>query len=128
MLPKQRDVEISLLQVLVDVGGQGRPRDIYPLVTQKFPQIREEDLAETLKSGTSKWTNRIQWVRQTLIEKHEMDSPARGTWRITEKGRMRLAKARGPLPEVAAPTFLELYDDYEASFRARLQERLECGQ
>lgn len=125
MLPKQRDVEIPLLQVLVDVGGQRRPRDIYPLVTQKFPQIREEDLAESLKSGTSKWTNRIQWVRQTLIEKHEMDSPARGIWRITEKGRERLAQVCEPEAGPDLPTFLELYDDYEAAFRTQMLERLQ---
>ena len=51
MLPKQRDVEVPLLEVLVALGGEGRPKDIYPLVTQKFPEIREEDLLETLPSG-----------------------------------------------------------------------------
>lgn len=42
MLPKQQEIEVPLLEVLVDLGGQGQPKDIYPLVTQKFPQIREE--------------------------------------------------------------------------------------
>jgi restriction system protein len=54
MLPKQSDVEIPLLQVLSEIGGQGKPRDIYPLVTAKFTQIRDEDLAETLRSGTNR--------------------------------------------------------------------------
>ena len=39
MLPKQRDLEVPLLEVLVEISGQGRPRDIYPLVAKKFPQI-----------------------------------------------------------------------------------------
>lgn len=124
MLPKQREVEIPLLRVLVEIGGQGKPRNIYPLVALKFPQIRDEDLAETLASGTNRWTNRVQWVRQTLIENGEMDSPSHGIWRITEKGRQRLAEARGSVPEAVAPTFIELYEDYEAAFRAQLLEKL----
>ena len=69
VLPKQKDVEIPLLEVLVEMGGQGKPKDIYPLVTNKLPQLREEDILETLPSGANKWTNRIQWVRKSLIKK-----------------------------------------------------------
>lgn len=125
MLPKQRDIEVPLLEVLVEIGGQGRPKEIYPLVTRKFPQIREEDVAETLPSGSNRWTNRVQWARQTLVEKGQMDSPGHGIWRITEKGQKRLADLHGPEPETPPLTFLELYEDYEASFRAQLLERLQ---
>ena len=125
MLPKQRGIEIPLLEVLVDLGGQGKPQEIYPLVTAKFPGIREEDLAETLASGSSKWTNRVQWARQTLVEKGEMDSPARGIWRITAKGRERVAQLGQSDPAPAPAGFLELYDDYEAAFRAQLLDKLQ---
>lgn len=57
MLPKQREVEVPLLEVLVEIGGQGKSKDIYPLVTKKFPQIRDEDIAESLPSGGYRWTN-----------------------------------------------------------------------
>jgi len=125
MLPKQSDVEIPLLQVLSEIGGHGKPRDIYPLVTAKFTQIRDEDLTVTLKSGTNRWTNRIQWVRQTLVENGEMDSPAHGVWRITEKGRQRLADAGSAVELPVVPSFIELYEDYEAAFRSQLLERLQ---
>lgn len=72
MLPKQKYIEVPLLEVLMELGGQGRPKEIYPLVTKKFPEIRDEDLNESLPSGGNKWTNRIQWVRQRLITKSEM--------------------------------------------------------
>jgi restriction system protein len=124
MLPKQREVEIPLLQVLVEIGGQGRPKDIYPLVTKKFPEIRDEDLAERLPSGPNKWTNLIQWVRQGLIQKGDMDSPAYGVWRITDQGRTRLSGAGAPESAVPVPTFKELYDDYESAFRAQLLEKV----
>ena len=125
MLPKQKEVEVPLLEALVEIGGQGRPKEIYPLVTKRFPQIRDEDLVETLPSGPNKWTNRIQWIRQKLTEKGEMHSPARGIWRITEIGRQRLADLGKAEPEAAIPTFLELYEDYEASFHAQLLEGLQ---
>lgn len=46
MLPSQKDIEVPLLEALVEGGGQAGARDIYALVTAKFPDIREEDLAE----------------------------------------------------------------------------------
>lgn len=121
MLPKQKDIEIPLLEVLVELGGQGKPREIYPLVTKKFPEIRDEDLIETVPSGGNKWTNRIQWVRQRLIEKGEMYSPSRGIWAITDKGGKRLEKRE---PSVAIINFVELYEDYEESFHSQLLEKL----
>ncbi len=124
MLPKQSEIEIPLLQVLVEIGGQGKPKDIYPLVTKKFPEIREEDLLEELASrgNKNKWTNRIQWVRQHLVAKEEIDSPGYGIWRITDKGRKRLHK---PAPaEKPMPTFEEMYEEYVSAFRSHLLDRL----
>lgn len=100
-MPKQSDVEIPLLQVLTEIGGQGKPRDIYPLVTPKFTQIRDEERAETLKSGTNRWMKRIQWVRQRLVE------------------------ASGAVDQPVIPSFIELYEDYEAAFRSQLLEKLQ---
>ncbi|MTI83941.1 MAG: hypothetical protein FH756_08535 [Firmicutes bacterium] len=66
VMPKQKEIEIPLLQVLMDMGGSGKPSEIYPKVTQKFPELTKEEVQQTLSSGTNKWTNRIQWVRQKL--------------------------------------------------------------
>jgi restriction system protein len=120
VLPKQKDVEVPLLEVLVEISGQGRPKDIYPLMAKKFPLIREEDLLETLPSGTNKWTNCIQWVRQSLIQKGEI-SPSRGIWAITEKGRKRLGKKKPPEEPL---NFVEMYEGYESSFRSLLLEKI----
>ncbi len=117
MLPTQREVEIPLLQVLAELGEQAKPRQVYPLVTKKFPTIRDEDLVETVPSGGNRWTNRIQWVRQKLVSQGEMDSLTHGIWRVTVKGRQRLAASNEVLPPPPAPTFLELYEQHEASFR-----------
>jgi len=121
MLPKQKDIEIPLLEALVEMSGQGKSKDIYPLVTKKFPNIREEDLIETLPSGGNKWTNRIQWVRQRLIDKDELYSPNRGIWAITERGRKRVETR---VPSEPLVNFVELYDEYETSFRSQLLDKL----
>jgi restriction system protein len=121
MLPKQKDIEVPLLEVLMELGGQGRTKEIYPLVTKKFPEIKDEDLTEALPSGGFKWTNRIQWVRQSLIDKGEMYSPNRGIWAITDKGRNR---AETKEPTVPTVNFIELYEKYEASFRSQLLDKL----
>lgn len=121
MLPKQRDIEVPLLKVLVELGGQGKPKEIYPLITSKFPVIRDEDLAETLPSGDNRWTNRIQWTKHNLLTKSEVYSPSRGIWAITEKGRLRVEGKKLSAPSV---NFVELYEDYEESFRSQLLDKL----
>ncbi len=121
MLPKQKDVEVPLLEVLEELGGQGETKKIYPLVTKKFPQLREEELVETLPSGPNRWTNRIQWVRQKLVDIGEMDSPSYGVWAIADKGRERLSAVR---PAESTLDLVELHEEYEGMFRTQLLERL----
>jgi len=121
MLPKQKDIEVPLLEVLVELGGQGKTTEIYPLVTKKFPSIRDEDLSEVLPSGGNKWTNRIQWVRLSLIEKGEMVSPSRGIWAITDKGRKRVETKEDTETKV---NFIELYEEYETAFRSQMLDKL----
>jgi restriction system protein len=121
MFPKQKDVEVPLLEVLVELGGQGKTTEIYPLVTKKFPEITDDDLAEVYLNGEPKWMNRIRWVRQRLIDKGEMESPSWGIWAITDKGRERVETKKPTETEV---NFFELYEEYEISFRSQLLNRL----
>ncbi|MBU0492156.1 MAG: Mrr restriction system protein [Chloroflexi bacterium] len=69
----------------------------------------------------------MQWARQNLVANGELDSPGYGIWRITEKGRQRLTKAKkAKVLEIAppVPSFVELYEEYEASFRSQLLDNL----
>lgn len=127
-MPKQSEIELPLLRVLDSMGGKAAPKDIYPLLTKEFPHLTESDLLEQLTTGGNKWTNRIQWVRQRLVEKGEMDSPGYGVWGITDAGRKRLG-GTGAGTEVVHPAPVrvaleELYEDYERSFRDRLLLKL----
>lgn len=50
MMPKQAEIEIPLLRVIAELGnGQGRPRDIYPLLEKLFPGLTKQDLEERLE-------------------------------------------------------------------------------
>lgn len=98
--PKQSEVEIPLLQVLLQNGGSGKPKEIYPKVTTFFPELTADEQEERLESSpsTRKWWNLIQWVRQHLVETGEIDGATRGIWSITDVGRARLAA----LPKAAS--------------------------
>jgi restriction system protein len=100
MMPKQHEIEVPLLTALEKLGGKARPQEVYVAVTKSFHQLTEADLTEQLQSGGSKWTNRIQWVRQRLMEKGEMESPSHGIWAITSKG---LARLKSPASQVPQP-------------------------
>lgn len=137
MMPKQNEIEIPLLQCLVELGGTGKPQEIYPRVTTYFTNLTEAERTERLPSGGNKWKNRIQWVRQTLVSRGEMDSPEYGVWEITEKGKNRLASQSHPVmppeapktaPEtksVTAANLEEMADEYLAAFKQKVLQKLQ---
>jgi restriction system protein len=53
--------------------------------------LTEEDLTARLPSSPStfRWHNLVQWSRQKLVEKGEIDGSARGVWKLTPRGRAR---------------------------------------
>jgi restriction system protein len=81
------------------------------------------------KGVNMKWDNRVQWVRQRLIDKGDMSSPQRGIWAITEQGRQRVAENGGRASVEASPppppvSLVEVYETYEAQFRSKLLDKL----
>jgi restriction system protein len=97
--PKQVEIEVPLLDALVELGGEGRPRDIYPLVAKRFPQLTPEEQEERLENypSTRKWSNLVQWIRQRLVDLGQIDGSQRGIWKITPAGRARI-EAPSPAP------------------------------
>jgi len=96
--PKETEIELPLLEEIEKAGGQVRPQDVYARVASHFPQLTAQDLERRMKSSPStyKWHNYVQWVRQTLVEKGEIDGSVRGIWKITDLGRKRVgASASG---------------------------------
>ncbi|AJF60740.1 MAG: mrr restriction system protein, restriction system protein [archaeon GW2011_AR10] len=89
-LPIQTNVELPLLKVISDGGGELSMLKAVELVTAYFKEITTEDLAATMDSGINKWRNWVQWARQKLIAKEELDGSTRGIWKIKDKGKARL--------------------------------------
>ncbi|MDP6049081.1 MAG: winged helix-turn-helix domain-containing protein [Candidatus Bathyarchaeota archaeon] len=82
------DIDKKAIEVLTN---KIRNMDDYPLITDCFPEISEEELKIRV-STSNKWENRIQWVRFVLIKKGEMNSPKWGIWGITDLGRKRVVQ------------------------------------
>ena len=94
--PSHREVELPLLKLIADAGGEVRisNREIYQRVAAHFPQITPEELSARKQRSETVWENRVQWVRLRLAKKGELDDwrsiGRQGIWRITERGRQRL--------------------------------------
>src|SRR5690348_16256646 len=97
--PSQKEIEIPLLYVLQELGGQAKSKKIYVTVAKYFPELTKEDFQERLPNSPStlKWKNLVRWVRQNLVEKGEIDGATLGIWKITEKGRLRLITMQNSL-------------------------------
>jgi len=95
--PNQSEIELPLLLALEALGGEAKPKQVYPLVSEYFSQLTPEDLEQKLESSpsTRKWWNLVQWARQALVDAGEVDGSTRGIWRLTSKGRERIAKETG---------------------------------
>ena len=100
-LPSQTEVRPVLLSVLAELGS-ARPRDVYPLVTARFPGIAPEDLTATRRDGRNLWHNRIQWVRYDLAREGLIDTSEPSVWALTPAGRSGArATGRRPAPPAA---------------------------
>ena len=109
-LPSRREIQPEVLRALLDLGGEGRPRDVIPIVTSAFPQITTEDLARLRKNGDSLWDNRVQWARQDLVDDGKVTSPVRGVWALSDAGRAE-AEALRPLSTGVSDTSSEYEPD-----------------
>lgn len=84
--PKYLKFFNPLLQVLKDIGGEGKTSEVIDLVIEKM-DISEEELDVVLKSGPSRVKNQIAWARNYLVKAGILDNASkRGVWCLTAKG------------------------------------------
>ena len=88
--PTQTDLEVPLLRMLDAANGQAIPRELYAPLAAQFSEITEADLQQRMDGGAVKWWNHVQWVRQKLVQRGEIDGSIHGVWRISDAGRARL--------------------------------------
>ena len=93
-LPQQKWIELPLLLEMECFGGQMEASSrIYDLVARHFPDLTPADMALTRPStGVNVWENNVQWARNRLRAKGELDGGTRGIWQIATQGRTRLRR------------------------------------
>ena len=80
----------SFFKPLLEIAADG---DEHPLIEarQKIAanfNLGKEDLAERLPSGTqTKFDNRVAWAKSYFVQAKVLDSPKRGIFKITERGK-----------------------------------------
>ncbi len=127
-IPSEKDIELPLLKEIQAGGGVAKPSELYNKVARHFPQLTQVDKeARYPKSGLLIWPNRVQWARNDLVKKGELDASTRGIWRITDRGRVGLGVTPPPPPPSAslpALTIGELLNKERQQVRAQLHELL----
>src|SRR6267143_3811130 len=91
-MPPANDIELPLLKAIEAAGGVLDSSVAAQTVTEYYPELTKEDLASRLDSGGLRWPNRVQWARQSLVDKGDLIPPSRGTWAISDRGRERLKR------------------------------------
>lgn len=81
---------VPTLQILS--GGQSRHRrEVFDAVAD-YANVGDEARAETLKSGGTRFEQRMGWALSNLSKAQWVDRPERGRYLITEAGRAALAQ------------------------------------
>ena len=129
--PKQSEIELPLLKTLQELGGKAEPKELYPRLAAIFPQLTHEDLTARLPSSPStfRWHNLVQWSRQKLVEKGEIDGSTRGVWKLTPRGRARATGATADSSEelllAHQATLKDLVYENESEVKRRIISELQ---
>lgn len=98
-----------LLEIMRDLGGQARPRQVLDELIRRH-DIPLEFLDLTNKNGRSKFENRVHFARFYLFKAGLMYAPRRGLWGLTEAGwKAELT------PEAAAEIFRSARTDFSGN-------------
>lgn len=115
-IPSYQSVMLPLLQIAGD-GEEHRGRDAVEALAGQF-RLRDEERGEMLPSGTQAvFDNRVGWARAYLKQAGLIESPRRGFFQITQRGKMVLDQR----PTAINVETLEQFEEFRA-FRARRRE------
>jgi Mrr N-terminal domain len=94
-------MEEPLLRVLIKLGGSvdfsAKGRTLEVMLAQEFGlSDADRDFAAPNyhSEGTRKWRNHIQFVRDQLVKKRQLDNSVRGRWTVTDSGYRRVGMRR----------------------------------
>ena len=109
-IPKYNELYRPLLTVLQD-GAPHSMKDVRDTIAQML-HLTEQDLSETLTSGSNVYSGRVGWAKTYLKKAELIESPQRGYISITPSGQKVLAD-KAPITNLVlaqqCPAFLEFY-------------------
>jgi len=86
----QEAFEIPILKILLEIGGCGTTYEVLTRLEEELKLLDGD--RKLLESGQIRWQKNAAVGRYKLAKKGEVDSPQRGIWHITEKGKKRYEK------------------------------------
>src|SRR5688572_18192589 len=75
-----------ILKLLLESGGTGTPAEIIDRSIE-IANVSESEQEAVNNNGQSRIKNQVHWARQYLVWDGYLDSPRRGVWSLTDKGR-----------------------------------------
>ncbi len=105
-IPDYETLMLPLLEVAAD-GNEHSMRDARDQLARKFG-LSEEQQSALLPSGQRVFPNRVGWAKTYLTRARLLDSPRRGIFRISERGRQIL----GEKPQQITAKFLERFPEF----------------
>ncbi len=116
-IPDYQSLMLPFLRLSSD-GEEHRFRDVVEQLAAEF-KLTDEERSEMLPSGASpRFNNRVGWSKTYLKQARLLESPKRGVFQITDRGRA-LLNERPARIDVA---LLNCYEEFRA-FRARRRDR-----
>lgn len=112
-VPDFQTLMLPVLRLFAD-GRERSLRDAADPIAREF-QLSQDDLAATLPSGRqTRFRNRVAWAHNYLKQSGLLESPRRGIYRITDRGRSVLSSDVGRIDI----NFLSQYPEF-LEFRSR---------
>jgi restriction system protein len=100
-----------VIDSLKELGGSGQPSEVKEVIAEKL-QIPDDEQAEQISSGASRFSKNVDWARFYLAKANYIDSSTRGVWSLTESGRnLKLSNAN------ALKLFQEIHQTFSVERR-----------
>ncbi|HEX8286074.1 MAG TPA: hypothetical protein VF588_22130 [Pyrinomonadaceae bacterium] len=88
--PSVERIELPLLQELAATGGAEHVRFLYDRLVAYFPQLGPDDVLGSGDGHRRQWRRLVQAAARGLDDRREIERD-RGRWRLTDRGRRRVA-------------------------------------
>jgi len=105
-----------VIDALKELGNSGTPSEVREIIATNF-NLSEEQLNDTMASGTSRFLNQVAWARFYLNKTGFIASSKRGVWSLTEIG-----LASNLTDEQALEAFHQVQDQFQSSNQSEEEE------